>query len=212
MGHPEEALAGALCALALLAALSGRPGWAGVALGAAVAAKPWAVLAILPALLAADGGRVAPAARPPARRLPPPSCRSCCPSPARSRRHGRDADAPRPTPSTPRSSSGRCARSSSTRSPARPATADRSWSTGSRTAGSSCSRSRSRRCSRCGCARGRVERPTRSRCSRCCSSLRGLLDPWNTIYYVLPAILALVSLGGAVAPRACRSARWPSRR
>ncbi len=58
MGHPEEALAGALCALAVLAALSGHSGWAGVALGGAVAAKPWAVVAILPALLAAEGGRV----------------------------------------------------------------------------------------------------------------------------------------------------------
>ena len=57
MGHPEEALAGALCALALLAALSGRPVWSGIALGAAVAAKPWAILAVLPALLAANDGR-----------------------------------------------------------------------------------------------------------------------------------------------------------
>lgn len=52
MGHPEEILSGALCALALLACLAGRPGWAGVALGAAVAAKPWALIAVLPALLA----------------------------------------------------------------------------------------------------------------------------------------------------------------
>ena len=58
MGHPEDVLAGALCALAVLAALSGRSGWAGLALGAAVAAKPWAVVAILPALLAADGHRI----------------------------------------------------------------------------------------------------------------------------------------------------------
>lgn len=57
MGHPEEALAGALCALTLLACLAGHPGWAGVALGAAVAAKPWAVLAILPALVATEHGR-----------------------------------------------------------------------------------------------------------------------------------------------------------
>ncbi len=57
MGHPEEALAGALCALALLAAIGGAPVWSGIALGAAVAAKPWAVLAILPALLAAPHGR-----------------------------------------------------------------------------------------------------------------------------------------------------------
>lgn len=58
MGHPEEILAGALCALALLACLADRPGWAGVALGAAVAAKPWAVIAVLPALLAVREGRV----------------------------------------------------------------------------------------------------------------------------------------------------------
>jgi len=58
MGHPEEALAGGLCALAMLACLSDRPAWAGVALGAAIAAKPWAVIAVLPALLAAGDGRV----------------------------------------------------------------------------------------------------------------------------------------------------------
>lgn len=58
MGHPEEALAGALCVLAVLAALSGRSGWAGLALGAAAAAKPWAVIAGLPVLLAAESGRV----------------------------------------------------------------------------------------------------------------------------------------------------------
>ena len=57
MGHPEEILAGALCALTLLAALAGRPAWSGIALGAAIAAKPWAVLAILPALLAVREGR-----------------------------------------------------------------------------------------------------------------------------------------------------------
>jgi hypothetical protein len=58
MGHPEDVLAGGLCALALLAALSGHSGWAGVALGGAIASKPWAVIAVLPALLAADGGRI----------------------------------------------------------------------------------------------------------------------------------------------------------
>ena len=31
--------------------------------------------------------------------------------------------------------------------------------------------------------------------------LRGLLDPWNSIYYVLPAILALVSWEALVAAR-----------
>lgn len=58
MGHPEEILAGALCTLALLACLSGRVGWAGVALGAAVAAKPWAVIAIPPAMLAVSDRRL----------------------------------------------------------------------------------------------------------------------------------------------------------
>jgi hypothetical protein len=58
-GHPEELLAGALCVGAVLAALRGRSAPAGVLLGLALATKQWAVLAVLPALLAAPGGRVA---------------------------------------------------------------------------------------------------------------------------------------------------------
>src|SRR5215207_7997262 len=46
IGHPEELLGAALCAGALLAAVRGRPGWAGVLLGLAIANKAWAVLAI----------------------------------------------------------------------------------------------------------------------------------------------------------------------
>jgi hypothetical protein len=38
------------------AAPMGHPGWAGIALGAAVAAKPWALVAVLPALIACPRG------------------------------------------------------------------------------------------------------------------------------------------------------------
>jgi len=58
MGHPEETLAGALCAIAVLIALRGRSGWAGLVLGAAIACKPWALLAVGPVLLAAPERRV----------------------------------------------------------------------------------------------------------------------------------------------------------
>jgi hypothetical protein len=56
-GHPEEVLTGALAVGAVLAAMAGRPLWAGVALGAAIACKPWAVLAIAPVLFAAPDRR-----------------------------------------------------------------------------------------------------------------------------------------------------------
>ncbi len=55
-GHPEELLAAALCAGAVLAATRGRAGWAGLLLGCALATKQWAALAILPVLLAAPRG------------------------------------------------------------------------------------------------------------------------------------------------------------
>lgn len=58
-GHPEELLAAALCVGAVVAALRERTPLAGVLLGLALATKQWAVLAILPALLAAPHGRVA---------------------------------------------------------------------------------------------------------------------------------------------------------
>jgi Glycosyltransferase family 87 len=54
-GHPEELLASALAVGAVLAALGGRTVPAGALLGLAVASKQWAVLAILPVLLAAPG-------------------------------------------------------------------------------------------------------------------------------------------------------------
>ncbi len=58
MGHPEETLTGALCAIAVLLAVSGRSAWAGLVLGAAVACKPWALLALGPVVLAAPERRV----------------------------------------------------------------------------------------------------------------------------------------------------------
>lgn len=56
-GHPEELFAGSLCVAAVLLVVAHRPLPAGFVLGLAIATKPWAWLAILPVLLAADGGR-----------------------------------------------------------------------------------------------------------------------------------------------------------
>ncbi|MEX1141699.1 MAG: glycosyltransferase 87 family protein [Thermoleophilaceae bacterium] len=61
-GHPEELLAAALCVGAVIAALRERSLLAGLLLGLALATKQWAVLAILPALLAAPRQRLALAA------------------------------------------------------------------------------------------------------------------------------------------------------
>lgn len=57
VGHPEELLGAVLCVAAVLAALRERPALAGVLLGLAVANKAWAVLAIGPVLLALGAGR-----------------------------------------------------------------------------------------------------------------------------------------------------------
>jgi Glycosyltransferase family 87 len=56
-GHPEEMVGGALGVAAVLLAARGRPGWAGLALGLAIATKQWALLAIVPTLLAAAPGQ-----------------------------------------------------------------------------------------------------------------------------------------------------------
>jgi len=53
-GHPEELLTAALCVGAVLAALRNRQIVAAVLLGLALASKQWAVLAVLPVLLAAE--------------------------------------------------------------------------------------------------------------------------------------------------------------
>ena len=57
-GHPEEMLAGALCIAAVI--LAARRGWlaAGIVLGLALATKQWAVIAVVPVLLAARRDRI----------------------------------------------------------------------------------------------------------------------------------------------------------
>lgn len=57
-GHPEEYLGAVLCAGGVVAALWDRPILAGVLIGAAGANKAWAVLAVVPALVALSQGRV----------------------------------------------------------------------------------------------------------------------------------------------------------
>jgi hypothetical protein len=57
VGHPEELLGGALCVGAGLAAIARRQLLAGALLGAAMANKPWAVVAVAPVLLMLPGGR-----------------------------------------------------------------------------------------------------------------------------------------------------------
>lgn len=52
LGHPEELLGGCLCVAAVLLAGRGRPVWAGILLGAAIANKEWALIATGPVLLA----------------------------------------------------------------------------------------------------------------------------------------------------------------
>ncbi len=55
-GHPEDMLATGLAIGAVLAARGGRVGWASVLIVGAVVAKQWAVIAILPAAMAAPRG------------------------------------------------------------------------------------------------------------------------------------------------------------
>jgi hypothetical protein len=57
-GHPEEFLAAALCVGAILAASRNRSLLAGLLLGLGIATKQWAVIAIIPALLAAGEHRI----------------------------------------------------------------------------------------------------------------------------------------------------------
>jgi hypothetical protein len=58
LGHPEELLTAALAVCALMAAVEGRTAPAAILLGLALASKQWAVLSILPVLLALGGGRL----------------------------------------------------------------------------------------------------------------------------------------------------------
>jgi hypothetical protein len=59
-GHPEELLGAALCVASVILAGRGRgrPLWAGLLLGAAIANKEWALLAVGPVILALPRGRV----------------------------------------------------------------------------------------------------------------------------------------------------------
>ena len=54
-GHPEEILAGVLACAAVIVAIRGRAGWAGLLLGLAVGTKQWALVAALPLLVALPG-------------------------------------------------------------------------------------------------------------------------------------------------------------
>jgi hypothetical protein len=58
IGHPDELLGGVLCVASVLLAACERPAWAGLALGAAIANKQWAVLALGPVLLALPARRI----------------------------------------------------------------------------------------------------------------------------------------------------------
>jgi Glycosyltransferase family 87 len=57
-GHPEEILTAALAVGAVACAREGRKGWTALLLGLAVTSKQWAVIAILPALMALPERRV----------------------------------------------------------------------------------------------------------------------------------------------------------
>jgi Glycosyltransferase family 87 len=58
VGHPEDLLGGALCVAAVLLAARGRALWAGALLGAAIANKEWALLALAPVLFALPSRRL----------------------------------------------------------------------------------------------------------------------------------------------------------
>lgn len=60
IGHPEEILGACLCVGAVLLASRGRPLWAGALLGLAIANKEWALLAVGPVLLALPARRRLP--------------------------------------------------------------------------------------------------------------------------------------------------------
>jgi len=57
-GHAEELLGAVACVAAVLAAQRGHAGWSGILLGLAIANKQWALLAIGPVLLALPAHRV----------------------------------------------------------------------------------------------------------------------------------------------------------
>jgi hypothetical protein len=58
IGHPEELLGAVLAVAAVFSAQRGRPLWAGLLLGLAIANKQWALLAVGPVLLALPRDRI----------------------------------------------------------------------------------------------------------------------------------------------------------
>jgi hypothetical protein len=58
LGHPEELLGAVLCVAAVLLAARDRPVWAGLALGLAIANKEWALVAAGPVLVALPSRRM----------------------------------------------------------------------------------------------------------------------------------------------------------
>jgi hypothetical protein len=60
LGHPEELLGACMCVAAVLLAANDRPLWAGLLLGLAIANKEWALLAAAPVLLALPAKRRVP--------------------------------------------------------------------------------------------------------------------------------------------------------
>jgi hypothetical protein len=50
LGHPEEPLTAMLATAAVVAAIRGRSGWAGLLIGVAIATKAWALIAVPPVL------------------------------------------------------------------------------------------------------------------------------------------------------------------
>jgi hypothetical protein len=58
LGHPEELLGAVLCVAAVVLAQRGRPVWAGLVLGIAIASKQWAILALGPVLIALPSRRL----------------------------------------------------------------------------------------------------------------------------------------------------------
>lgn len=57
VGHPEDVVAAVLASAAVVAATRGHPRWAAVLLGLAIGAKEWALIAVPPVMIAAEGRR-----------------------------------------------------------------------------------------------------------------------------------------------------------
>ena len=217
VGHPEELLVTALSSRRALLALDGRPARPapGVLLGLAVAGKPWAVLAVVPVLALLPtpgrGGRRRAAGR----RGRRARCPSCCRRPGGAVGGAADAglDERRHLPAVAALVVPRRSR------PRRPRARRRASSaTAPRPAGSATSATRS--CSpRPRPGRRRRLRPapphraadaTPCCCWRCRAAVRCLLDTWNTSYYALPFLLALLTWEVRAPARARRCSRRPA--